>query len=323
MKLVLAKTMWGVDGGDDEDQWDSIFGRIAEDGYTMIECVAAFSFGGAPERGQKFANLAAKHKLKVICNIHTTGGYFQDQEYVYCSSFELETHLNSVKKEIELAMHANPVHINCHGGVDAWDHETMVKFLLGAIEIAKEANISISFETHRQRIFCNPFQTRSLLADERLKGNEELKITADLSHWVVSCERQLHTPSCWASRDPWWQDLLEQVAFHVTLIHCRVGYPQGPQVPDVTDPAYKKDVKAHLDMWGEIWNIQRKKGFEETWCELEHGAAPYLQTLPHTGQPVADLWKVNNDLAKMIRVEYQDVDDVISLHASMSGSQHF
>lgn len=186
------------------------------------------------------------------------------------------------------------------------------------MEIAKEKGIPMNFETHRQRIFCNPFQTRSLLNDERLKNNDSLKLTADLSHWVVACERQLHTPSCMVSRDPWWQDLLELVASHVTLIHCRIGFPQGPQVPDVTDPLYKLDVQAHLDMWGEIWNVQSSKGLKESWCEVEHGPPPYMHVLPHTGQPVADLWKVNNDVAKLIKAEFQDVDEIAS---SMTGSQ--
>lgn len=320
MKLVLAKTLWGVDGLEDEDNWNSIFERIKHDGYTVIECLPAFTFGGAPERGEKFHALASKHGLQIICQVHTTGGFFKDTEYVYCSSYELDHHLNSVRKEIDLAMHAKPVLINCHGGVDAWEHETQVQFLLGAMEIAKEKGVAMTFETHRQRIFCNPFQTRSLLNDERLKNNDSLKLTADLSHWVVSCERQLHTPSCMVARDPWWQDLLEQVAAHVTLIHCRVGHPQGPQVADVKDPAHKLDVQAHLDMWGEIWNVQRAKGMEESWCEVEHGPAPYMQVLPHTGQPVADLWKVNNDVAKLIRAEFQDVDEIST---SMTGSQQF
>jgi len=317
MKLVMAKTMWGVDGSDEEEKWESIFQRVKEDGYTMIECTAPFSFGGSPERGEKFATLAAKHGLRIICQIHSTGGFFKDTEYVYCSSFELDHHLASVSNEIDLALHAKPCLVNCHAGVDAWDHETQVKFLLGAIEIAKKKGVDITFETHRQRIFCNPFQTRSLLNDERLKGNADLKLTADLSHWVVSCERQLHTPSCMITRDPWWQDLLELVAAHTVLIHCRVGHPQGPQVPDVTDKAYKQDVQAHLDMWGEIWNVQRDKGMKESICEVEHGPPPYLQTLPHTCAPVVDLWKSNNDVAKLVKAEFEDCDD-LSMRASQA-----
>mmetsp|Transcript_12411 Transcript_12411/g.20568 ORF Transcript_12411/g.20568 Transcript_12411/m.20568 type:complete len:331 (+) Transcript_12411:87-1079(+) len=316
MKLVLAKTLWGVEGLEDDNQWDSIFARIQQDGYTMIECVAAFSFGRtSPARAQKFHDAAAKYNLQIICQIHTSGGFFSKDtnEYVYCQSFELEDHLVSVATELDVALHAHPVLINCHGGVDAWDHETQVQFLLGAMAIAKKRNVNIQFETHRQRLFGNPFQTRSLLTDERLQNNKELKLTADLSHWVVACERQLqHSCSSAQQRDPWWPDLLQLVAAHTTLIHCRVGYPEGPQVPDVTDPAYILDVQAHLEMWSVVWNVQREKnGMTESICEVEHGPAPYMWTLPHTaGQPVvADLWKVNNDVAALVRAKYKTVED--------------
>ena len=328
MKLVLAKSLWGVEGADDEEEWDSLFARIRQDGYSMIECVAAFSFGGSPERGAKFHALATKHHLGIICQIHTSGGYFRDDlgEYVYCSSFELEHHLRSVASEIDLAMHANPILINCHGGVDAWDHETQVRFLLGAMDIAKEkgkgvTETNICFETHRQRIFCNPFQTRALLADERIQ-NSPLTLTADLSHWIVACERQFQTPSSTMSRDPWWPDLLEAVALRTRLIHCRVGHPQGPQVADVTDKAHKKDVQAFLDMWGEIWTVQRDRlQLQESICEVEHGPPPYLPTLPHTNGETSvlnadtDLWQMNNKVAKLVREEFQDVDE-ISLQTS-------
>lgn len=303
MKLVLAKTLWGVEGLEDDKNWASIFERIHKDGYNVIECVSAFSFGGSPERAEMFRDTAARHHLKIICQIHTSGGFFDKDGYQYCESFAVEDHLKSVAQEIDTAMLVQPIMINCHGGVDAWDHETQVNFLLGSMDIAKQKNANLTFETHRQRLFCNPFQARSLLNDERIKTNKDLQLTADLSHWVVSCERQLHIPS---KRDPWWPELLVLVAARTVLIHCRVGHAESPQVADVSDPGHEADVRAHLDMWREIWRVQREIGMEESLCEVEHGPAPYMQMLPHTGQPVADLWKVNNDVADLFRSEFKD-----------------
>ena len=111
------------------------------------------------------------------------------------------------------------------------------------------------------------------------------------------------------ARDPWWEDLLEVVAQHTMLIHCRVGHAEGPQVPDVTDPLYHADVRAHLDMWSYIWDVLNKRNQQDSnsqiICEVEHGPPPYLVTLPHTNQPVADLWKVNNDVADLVRKEFK------------------
>lgn len=148
--------------------------------------------------------------------------------------------------------------------------------------------------------FFNPFQARDILKDARIQSSD-LKFTADLSHWVVSCERQLTNVKI----DPWFPAVLQQVAERTALIHCRVGYAEGPQVPEVTDPVHAADVEARLHMWMTIFQAKQQTS-NEMWCEVEHGPPPYLHTLPHTGQPVADLWKVNNDVANLVRAKFQE-----------------
>ena len=38
--------------------------------------------------------------------------------------------------------------------------------------------------------------------------------------------------------------------------------------------------------------------WQVVWAEAEHGPPPYLQTLPFTKMPVADLWDVNLRVAR-------------------------
>ena len=45
----------------------------------------------------------------------------------------------------------------------------------------------------------------------------------------------------------------------------------------------------------------------EVWAEPEFGPSPYLQTLPHTRAPVADLWDVNARVAKRITAEFEEL----------------
>ena len=56
------------------------------------------------------------------------------------------------------------------------------EYLLKALEIEKELQIPIVHETHRRRIFWNPFQLRDLLKENSLLRS--LKINLDISHWV-------------------------------------------------------------------------------------------------------------------------------------------
>ena len=56
------------------------------------------------------------------------------------------------------------------------------EYLLKALEIEKALQIPIVHETHRRRIFWNPFQLRDLLKENSLLRS--LKINLDISHWV-------------------------------------------------------------------------------------------------------------------------------------------
>ena len=86
------------------------------------------------------------------------------------------------------------------------------------------------------------------------KALENVKVTLDISHWVCCLER------CFASKEsvhengkePWFNEVMELVKKHTYLTHARVGYGEGPQVPDPTDPVYKADVNAHMDWWESV-----------------------------------------------------------------------
>ena len=96
------------------------------------------------------------------------------------------------------------------------------------------------------------------------------QVNADLSHWVVVCERVFDCPAHQrinGSDDEWWPQVLSlvqlclrasfthtpplspltgaQVAQHAHLLHARVAYREGPQVPDPSDAAWANEVAAH------------------------------------------------------------------------------
>ena len=95
------------------------------------------------------------------------------------------------------------------------------------------------------------------------------QVNADLSHWVVVCERLFDCPAHQrinGSDGDWWPQVLSlvrlclrityssinrlllngaQVAQHAHLLHARVAYREGPQVPDPSDGAWANEVAAH------------------------------------------------------------------------------
>lgn len=114
-----------------------------------------------------------------------------------------------------------------HGGHDAWSLDQAEDFLRQATGFAASLSLPVCFETHRRRLFWNPWQTMELL--QRVP---EVRLNADLSHWTCACERIFDE----TVSDAWWPACLAMVARHAMLIHARVGHSQGPQVAHPDDP---------------------------------------------------------------------------------------
>ena len=57
--------------------------------------------------------------------------------------------------------------------------------------------------------------------------------------------------------DGWWPEVLGMLRDRVWLIHARVGYEEGPQVPDPAAPEYAGEVKCHMGWWEAIMKVQR------------------------------------------------------------------
>ena len=152
-------------------------------------------------------------------------------------------------------------------------------------------NVQCSFETHRSRSFFNPWITSEVAAQ-----TPGLLLTLDLSHWVVVCERLLNTD---------W-DVLEGLFPRVHHIHARVGYPQGPQAPHPAAPEYEDCLRFHQKCWEKVWTKQMGRGYAISSMTPEFGPDGYLHTLPFTNMPVADLWSINQWMAKTEQRHYRE-----------------
>lgn len=120
-----------------------------------------------------------------------------------------------------------------------------------------------------------------------VKELPEINLTVDFSHWCVVCERLMDTEL----------DVINAIADNVQHIHARIGYEQGPQVPDPRAPEFKYALNAHQRWWEIIWQSQLKRDFTSTTMTPEFGPDGYLHELPYSKKPVADLWELNQWIA--------------------------
>lgn len=271
MKLKLVRHLWGVDHAHGLDHY---LPRWREVGYDAIEASLQFS----PDR------------TRLVQLLKSTGWGWIPQ--VFSNDFRaggsVREHLESLRAQIEECLEHRPLFINAHSGSDAWSFAEAEDFYGVALELERRWGVTIAHETHRQRYFGNPWATRDIL-----KKFPDLKLTCDFSHWVCVAERLL--PDC--------DDIIRLAAQRCHHIHARVGFEEGPQVPDPRAPEWARHVAAHEAWWDLIWAAQQQRSMTVSTLTPEFGPPPYLHTLPHTQTPVADLadicdWQARRQAAR-------------------------
>ncbi|ULP27362.1 MULTISPECIES: sugar phosphate isomerase/epimerase family protein [Leptolyngbya] len=242
------------------------------------------------EHRHKLRQKLAEHQLVYIAEA-TTGVNPDTPEdwWIPQRDRTIQDHLNDLRWTVEHAIDMGAMFVSTMCGYDAWSWQQNVDFFGQALELEQTSGVTISFETHRSRSLFNPWITRDLLAQF-----PEMKLTCDFSHWCVVCERLLDSE--WA--------ILEQCAQRAMHIHCRVGYAQHAQVPDPRAPEYTAALAAHERWWDLIWKAQRQRGFSQVTMNPEFLWDGYMQTLPFTKMPIADVWDVTCWMAERQRRQF-------------------
>jgi len=269
--FIWTKTLWGVSDvlGNCPSGYNRLFQRIKADGFMAVETPIWMI-----EDKTLFAEALSQTGLRYVAMINTC---LPDKS----GEHDLQEHMKSFNEQVDAALVLKPLLINSHSGCDLWPLETSIEFFRHAIDVEKEKNILICHETHRGRILYNPWVTRDICRALPL-----IHLTADLSHFVVVAERVFQ------DSDKDWKTCLELIAQKTRHIHARVGYSQGPQVPDPRAPEYSSALESHEKWWDLLLEAQAE-GSSIT-VEPEHGTDGYQNRLPFTQVETADLWAVNS-----------------------------
>jgi hypothetical protein len=254
MNLILFRHLWGAAG-----EWEDIFPKFKQAGYRGIEGPVP-----PPEDRKRFRALLKKHSLEFIPQIFSQGKSVAD-------------HLDSLREQIATAKPFSARFINAHSGQDAFSEDQSTRFFEGALQLEAKCGVAIAHETHRGRILFNPWITSRLLT-----RFPDLKLCCDFSHWVCVCERLIEDQV----------GIIRQCADHCLHVHARVGYEQGPQVPDPRAPEYQRHLEAHEAWWRLVWAAQANRGFRISTLTPEFGPPDYQHTLPFTRAPVSYLEEI-------------------------------
>jgi hypothetical protein len=265
MQLMLFRHLWGV-----EEPWEEAFPRIKAAGYHGIEAGPP-----RPEDEARWQDLLAAYEFAYIADFSTIGEGVQ-------------AHLDSFAAILERAKKLRPLLANVHSGRDSWRQAERETFCAGALAAERALEMPICHETHRGRMFNTPWATADLL-----QAFPDLRLSCDYSHWVCVAERLL----------PDAGPILELSARHCLHIHARVGYEEGPQVPDPRAPEYAAHLAAHESWWDLVWEAQAARGMQVSTLTPEFGPPPYQHTLPYSGERVGNLneicdWQAAREAAR-------------------------
>ena len=264
MQIRYIGSTWGIEC----PTIDGTLEKLRSAGFEGIEMGAPAD----PGERRAFKRSLQEQGMALVAQQWTAGATPGE----HAASFEAQ-----YRRNIEL----EPLLVNSHTGKDFYSLEENIAIFQRAAELEEEFGVPIAHETHRGRALYSTTSALALL--DRIPA---LRLTADFSHWSCVHESLL-------------EDQGESVARAVgrTLhIHARVGYPEGPQVPDPRDPAWKDAVNAHFRWWQMIIDHHRKAGSAFVTVTPEFGPPHYMHTLPYSQEPVADLWEVDRAMKEML-----------------------
>jgi len=197
---------------------------------------------------------------------------------------------DSFRHFLEFSAQGEPILINSHTGKDYFSLQQNLELIDIAEEFSQRNGIVVAHETHRGRVGFHPG-----VMQEYFEARPGLVITADLSHWVCVSESLLEN----------FQGPLNEAIVRARHIHARVGFEEGPQIPDPRAPEWKYALDRFIGWWDSMVESRRKAGAKMVTFTTEFGPPPYLPKIPFKNEPVADQFEINVFMKDLLRQRYQ------------------
>jgi sugar phosphate isomerase/epimerase len=249
---------------------DEQFERIKLAGYDGVESAAQ-----EISEPDTFKRLLKRYGFDYVALLYTEG----------------PDHATEFQQLVSEAMNYGPVKLVAHAGRDTMSFVKQIRFFTEALRVEQEYGIPIAHETHRRRPLFSPMNTVAILREL-----PDLRVNLDFSHWCCVTESLLADH----------ESAIELAAQHAIHIHGRVGYENGPQVPDPRTAEWQRCVEPHERWWERA--IASMENRQEELCTFvpEYGPPTYMQTDPKSGLPLSDVWEICNWQAARFRTRFNE-----------------
>lgn len=189
-----------------------------------------------------------------------------------------------VREAARLAARGVLAKVNSHTGRDYFSAAEADELFSFCCDLADELKLDVVHETHRARILFSPWVLPRVLG-----AHPRLRLTADYSHFACVTE---------CAHGPYAAPLNAAIAAaapRVRHVHARVGFEEGPQVPDPREKTWAPYAAAHHAWWAAVAAAAAERGDAELTTLPEFGPPMYAWTIPYEGdRTVANVWDVNH-----------------------------
>lgn len=203
--------------------------------------------------------------------------------------------LEMLAEPLDLAARLGAEHLNVQPNVRPPTIEEGVAYLSGWSRMAERAGVQTLFETHRDRLTTDLFFTLRLL-----DALPELRLTADLSHYLVGREFQFPV----SDED---HALIRRITDRSDAYHGRVGTREQVQVP-LLFPTTKPWLDLFLGWWQtgfESWS-KRASADAELIFTTELGP-PFYAIVGADGAELSDRWAEAIEMKAIVKRRFDEV----------------
>lgn len=269
MTIKICCSKWGYE----HMRMDDFLQKIKQAGYDGID---TWIPDDATQKKELLDGLQ-KYELLLVAHQHQAHGD------------DLTAFKRSFLEYLTICAEAQPLLINSHTGRDYFSFEQNLALVDLAQEFSERTGIIVAHETHRGRLGSAPFTIQ-----DYFDARENFLITADWSHWTCVSESMLQH----------FSSVVAEATKRTRHVHARIGYEQGPQVPDPRAAEWNYALNAFFNWWDAIVAYNKEQGRAILTFTTEFGPPPYMQTMPYTKQPLADQFEVNCFMKDILRERY-------------------
>jgi sugar phosphate isomerase/epimerase len=231
-------------------------------------------------------------ELELMHAVQQNGLFLIAQQWLPPANETVADYIKRFEKSLYQLSGFYPKFINSHTGKDFFSFDDNCRIIEAAENISQKTGVPIVHETHRGRFTFHAYTLLQYL--EKFPG---LSLTADFSHWCTVSESLLEDQA----------DIVQQIIPRVHYIQARIGYEQGPQVPDPKGPGWKQHVNAFDKWWDAI--ITHNISIDTAVLPIcpEFGPVPYMPAEPFTQKPLSYQWNNNIWMKNRLKERYKNV----------------